>query len=124
MNTSTRLSRIPAATIFAALTCSIAVVSFASGSLDDLQVNVKYGDLDVSSASGAAALYKRIQGAAETVCHPWNHGDLYYRNLFNTCMRKAMSKAINEVNQPALFTIANAKTGTIVPHVFVHGSGR
>ena len=48
IDTSTR--PILAATIFAALTCSIASVSFASDSLDALQVKVKYGDLDISSA--------------------------------------------------------------------------
>jgi hypothetical protein len=36
-------------------------------------------------------------------------------SLFPTpaCMRKAMSNAINELNQPVLFTIANAKAAAI-----------
>jgi UrcA family protein len=117
IDTSTR--PILAATIFAALTCSIASVSFASDSLDALQVKVKYGDLDISSASGAATLYKRIQSAAETVCHPLKNPDLYPRKLFYVCMRKAISNAIIEANEPALLTIANTKAGIVTPNVIL-----
>jgi UrcA family protein len=117
IDTSTR--PILAATIFAALTCSIASVSFASDSLDALQVKVKYGDLDISSASGAATLYKRIQSAAETVCHPLKNPDLYPRKLFYVCMRKAISNAIIEANEPALLTIANTKAGIVTPKVIL-----
>ncbi|HEY6620718.1 MAG TPA: UrcA family protein [Steroidobacteraceae bacterium] len=121
MTTATRL--IPIA-IFAALTCSIAAMSFASDRFDALQVKVKYGDLDVSSTSGAATLYKRIQGAAEAACRPWNHGDLYYRNIFHACVRKTVSNAVNELNQPVLFTVANAKAAAITPNVIATGNGR
>ena len=117
IDTSTR--PILAATIFAALTCSIASVSFASDSLDALQVKVKYGDLDISSASGAATLYKRIQSAAETVCHPLKNPDLYPRKLFYVCMRKAISNAIIEANEPAQLTIANTKAGIVTPKVIL-----
>jgi UrcA family protein len=124
MNTPPRLPRILTATIFAALTCSIATLSFASDRLDDLQVKVSYGDLDLSSASGAATLYKRIQSAADTVCHSLKNPDLYYRRLFHACMRRATSNAINEINQPVLAAVANAKTGTITPNVILTGNSR
>jgi UrcA family protein len=124
MNTSTRLPPILAAAIFAVLTCSIATVSFASDSFDAFQVKVKYADLDVSRASGAATLYKRIQGAAETVCRQLKNPDLYYRKLFYACMREAMSNAINRVNQPVLLTIANAKAGTTAPNGILTSNGR
>jgi UrcA family protein len=124
VNTSTRLPRILAATIFAALTYCIATVSFASDSLNDLQTKVKYGDLDVSSASGAAALYRRIQGAAESVCHSLKNPNIYPRKLFYMCVRTAVNNAINEINQPALFSIANAKTGTTTPSVILSSNGR
>lgn len=122
MNTSTR--PILAATICAALTCGIATASFAFDSPDASQVKVKYGDLDVSSASGAAMLYKRIQGAAETVCQPLKNPDLFPRKLFYICMKKAISNAIKEANEPLLFAIANAKAGTITPKVIVTSDAR
>jgi UrcA family protein len=122
MITSARV--ILAATIFAALTCSIATVSFASDRLDVLQVKVQYGDLDVSSASGAATLYNRIRGAADTVCHPLKDPSIYPRRLFYICMKKAISNAVNDANEPVLFAVANAKAGTITPKVIVTSSAR
>ena len=129
MNTSARLPLILAITIFGALTFGGGTLSFATDRFDASQVKVRYGDLDVSSASGAAALYKRIQGAAETVCHQWEHGDLYYRNLFYTCMQKTMNNAINALNQPVLLTIAanagvNAKAGLVTAKVIVTSNGK
>jgi UrcA family protein len=127
MTTSSRISRILAATIFAALTGSIATVSFASDSPDALQVKVKYGDLNVSSTSGATSLYNRIRDAADSVCHPFrplNPGDLAARKVFTACVHKAMSNAINEVNEPALFTVADAKNGTSKPILLASGQAR
>ena len=127
MNTSTTASRILAATIFAVLTSGIATVSFASDSPDVLQVKVKYGDLNVSSTSGATSLYNRIRYAAYSVCHPFrplNSADFGERNVFTACVQKAMSNAINAVNEPALFTVANAKNGTSKPVLLASGQAR
>jgi UrcA family protein len=127
MNTSTKASRILAVTIFTALTSSIAAVSFASDSPDALQVKVKYADLNVSTISGATSLYNRIRGAADSVCNPFrplNPGDLAARKAFTACMHKAMSNAINEVNEPALFTVANTKAGISKPVLLASGQAR
>lgn len=127
MNTSTQISRILAVTVFAALTSSIATVSFASDCPDALQVKVKYADLNVSTTSGATSLYNRIKAAADSVCHPFRPlvpGDLAARKTFTACMHKAMSNAINEVNEPALFTVANTKAGTSKPVLLASGQAR
>jgi UrcA family protein len=127
MNISSRFYRTLAVGIFAALTSSIATVSFASDSADALQVKVKYGDLNVSSTSGATSLYNRIRYAADSVCHPFrplNNADLGAHKAFTACMQKAMSNAINEVNEPALFTVANAKNGTSKPILLASGQAR
>jgi UrcA family protein len=124
MNTSTKVSRILAATIFAALTCSIATVSFASDSSDPLQVKVKYGDLNVSSTAGATTLYTRIRVAAEAVCRPFNNRDFASQKLFAACVHQAMSNAVNEVDQPTLSAIYNAKTGTSKPIMLASGQAR
>jgi UrcA family protein len=124
MNTSTQLPRILAATIFAALTCGIATVSFASDGTDALQAKVKYDDLNVSSSSGAATLYNRIRTAAENVCHPFNNRDFASQKLLAACVHEAMSDAVKEVNQPALFTIYNAKTGASKPIMLASDQAR
>jgi UrcA family protein len=125
MNTSTKISRIFAVTIFAALTSGVATTSFAD--TDPLQAKVKYGDLNVSSTSGATALYSRIRGAAQSVCHPLRPltpADLQARQVFTACVQKAMSNAISEINEPALFTVANAKNGTSKPILLASGQAR
>jgi UrcA family protein len=123
MKTSTQLTRILAGTLFAALTCSIATMVLASGS-DAFQVKVKYGDLNVSSESGAATLYSRIRNAAESVCRQFNSADLGARKLFAACVHKAISDAVNDVDQPALFTIYNAKTQASKPIMLASGQAR
>jgi len=124
MNTSTWFRRALAATIFASLTSGIATVSFASDGTEPLQAKVKYGDLNVSSASGATTLYSRIRVAAANVCHPLDSRDFASQKLFAACVHKAMNDAVNEVNQPALFTIANAKAGTSKPVMLASGQAR
>ncbi len=128
MNTSTRVSRILAATIFAALTSSIATVSFASDSPDALQVKVKYGDLNVSTTTGAVTSTIGIRGAADSVCRPFKPSQDWAisarASFFTACVQKAMSNAINEVNEPALFTVANAKNGTSKPILLASGHAR
>jgi UrcA family protein len=124
MNTSTQISRILAVTIFAALTGSIATVSLASDSTAPLQVKVKYADLNVSSISGASALYDRIRNAAQSVCRPFDNADLVSKKLLAACVHKAMNNAIAEINQPALFTVANAKAGTSKPVLLASGQTR
>lgn len=122
MKTST--PRILAATIFAALSCSVATLSFASDNFDSLQVKVKYGDLNISNESGATTLYNRIQSAADTVCEPFNSRDLGQRRLFSACLHKAISDAVNAIDQPALFTIYNAKIGASKPVLLASSQAR
>jgi UrcA family protein len=124
MNTSTWFRRVLAATIFASLTSGVAAVSFASDSADVLQAKVQYGDLNVSSASGATTLYHRIRLAAQNVCHPLDNRDFASQKLLAACVQQAMSRAVNEVNQPALFTIANAKSGAAKPIMLASGQAR
>jgi UrcA family protein len=124
MSTSTRVSRILAATAFAALTCSIATLSFASDSTDALQAKVKYGDLNVSSASGATTLYNRIRVAAQNVCHPLDNRDFASQKLLAACVHEAMSNAVKEIDQPTLSAIYNAKTGTSKPIMLASGQAR
>jgi UrcA family protein len=127
MTTSTKASRILAAAAFAVLASSIGTISFASDASSPLQVKVAYADLNASSPAGAAALFNRIKAAADSVCHPLrplNSTDLGGSKVFTACVQKAMSNAINEVNEPALFTIYNAKTGAAKPIMLASGQAR
>ena len=114
-STSTQLRRMLTATIFTVLTSGFAAESIAADSTDVLQKRVTYGDLNVSSASGAATLYSRIRGAAEDVCRPLKGDDLSAKHAFESCINKAIASAVNQVGVPALAAVFNAKNGTSKP---------
>jgi UrcA family protein len=62
------------------------------------QVTVRYNDLNLTSASGAATLKRRIQRAAEAVC-----GDLSFRELqlsmqYRECVNDAADRALVQVH--------------------------
>ena len=84
-----------------------------------LQALVKYGDLNVSSTAGAAALYVRIHAAAEQVCRPFDSRELSIKRLKEACMRSAIADAVIKVDQPALFSVYNAKTRASKPIMLV-----
>ena len=72
--TSTPLRTLIAGAILSVLAFSFATVSSANDGTTPPQVIVKFGDLDISTSKGAAALYDRIQTAARrrllAICRP------------------------------------------------------
>lgn len=64
---------------------------------------VRYADLDIGHAAGAAALYKRIKMAAREVCepqfNPWQQG---FSHETSTCRHDAIERAVSDVNAPTL----------------------
>jgi UrcA family protein len=121
-NTSSQFRRILAITAFAALASGTAVCSAADGVA--LQTTVKYSDVNVSTAQGAGTLYGRIRIAAEQVCRPFNRDDLSSKTLFHKCMNHAIADAVNKIDQPALFAVYSAKTGSQKPIVLASSQGR
>jgi UrcA family protein len=77
---------------------------------DVLSVVVPFGDLDLSRSAGAAALYQRLKGAAETVCAPLDDRDLARHMSFRACVQSAISTAVAKVDQPALTAYYETKT--------------
>jgi UrcA family protein len=63
--------RKPIFTVLAALTAAVAVPAAAEPS-----VTVSFGDLDLASPAGKAALDERIEAAVEKVCSPSGRRDL------------------------------------------------
>jgi UrcA family protein len=73
-------------------------------------VVVRFADLDLSRSEGATVLYRRLKGAAETVCAPLESADLARQARFKACVQSAISTAVATVNRPALTTYYEAKT--------------
>ena len=75
-------------------------------------VIVHFADLDLSRSEGAAVLYKRLKGAAETVCAPLDDRDVARHMGFKACAQSAISAAVAKVDQPALTAYYEAKTNS------------
>ena len=109
--TPTNLRRVIATAIFSALASGGAADCTAAGT-DAPQAIVKYGDLNIASPQGAAALYTRIRAAAEQVCRSFDRRALASKELKDTCIHKAIADAVTKVDHPALFAVYSAKNRT------------
>lgn len=91
------------ASLIVTLTCGFALPASATGDSDLRKVTVKFGDLNLASPEGAAALYARIRVAAREVC--LQSSDLWGSSA--ECMHKAIADAVTKVNRPTLFVVYN-----------------
>ena len=65
-------------------------------------VIVKYGDLDLASKNGVAALHSRLNRAARQVCSPLDSRVLGLREQFDQCVTDAVTDAVRTVGNPNL----------------------
>jgi UrcA family protein len=124
VTTSIKLRGAIASAILGVLASSFAAQCIAAETGDVPQVVVHYADLNVSSPWGAAALYARIRGAADTVCPGFNLPDLASKARKKACVHKAIVDAVITVNQPALFAQYNAKNSSPLPVMIAAGQAR
>jgi UrcA family protein len=109
--TSTHRANVIAIAIFGALALVSAVRAMAADAGDVRQTVVRFGDLNLSSPRGAAALYNRIAVAAREVCDASDVDgrDLGTRAVADACVQQAISGAVTKVGRSELFAIYNAK---------------
>jgi UrcA family protein len=124
MTTSKSLRGFIASAIFGVLTTGVATISTAADGAEFLQTIVKYGDLNISTPQGAAALYNRIHAAAEGVCWPLDRGDAVSKMNVAACVHKAIAGAVTSVDQPALTVVYNAKHRQPLPIMIAAQSSR
>jgi UrcA family protein len=74
----------------------------AAPSPDAPAVIVHFADLDLTHGDGIAVLYRRLKGAAETVCALRDGRDLGSQMRFKMCWQSALGAAVTKVDQPAL----------------------
>jgi UrcA family protein len=73
---------------------------------------VKYADLNLTSKSGVAALYQRIERAATEVCQlPQGTLQLKLESELKACRADATDRAVGQLNLPPLSAMHFAKTG-------------
>ncbi len=63
---------------------------------------VSYGDLNIRSAEGAQALYRRIAAAARQVCPLPDPRDLVRAGSVHACREAAIARAVRDINNPPL----------------------
>jgi UrcA family protein len=114
--TTTSFRTLVAGAILSALALSFATVSRADDTTVP-QVTVKFGDLDVSTSQGAAALYRRIHGAAVSVCSRMYVDEQSSKWHASACLQKVIGDAVTKVNRPALSAVFASKFGESAPMV-------
>jgi UrcA family protein len=73
---------------------------------------VRFGDLNLKSQEGVAALYRRIERAAVEVCDmPQGTLQLRIESELKSCRADATDRAIVQANLPKLSALHLAKTG-------------
>ena len=64
---------------------------------------VQFGDLNLDSAGGVAALYRRLSLAAARVCGSRAFTGIYYTLAeYRSCVADATQSAVTSINRPAL----------------------
>ncbi|PXA83314.1 UrcA family protein [Nostoc sp. 3335mG] len=96
---------------FASLALAAALVSapaFAAPAADGMSATVRFGDLDLSTDAGAAALHSRIAYAARAVCGgDADQHDLNRLAAMESCRQVAMASAAPQMQ----LALANARNG-------------
>ena len=108
---ATNLPRLVIAAVLGPLAFGCAAVCIAGDHGDVPHATVKFGDLNLSTPDGAAALYGRIKVAAYDVCGAFDTDNRDQPDLIglNTCVHNAVRNAVAKVNHPALSAIYNAR---------------
>lgn len=69
------------------------------------QATVRYADLDLASADGAATLYRRIENAARRVCTTGGRLDLQAAQGRRACQQAAIDRAVATIGHPQLAAV-------------------
>jgi UrcA family protein len=76
-------------------------------------VEVSFRDLDLSTASGAAKLYRRIQAAARNVCQ-YEPTSAKEQSIWKYCVRPTVDAAVARVNNPRLTELHAGRSSPVV----------
>ena len=61
---------------------------------------VRYAELNLNTADGARALFRRIKYAAADVCGSFDGLSLAQKAIWQKCYERALVDAVSQVNQP------------------------
>lgn len=104
------LSKKAACVAIGAAAFSLVSLNAAAVSVDPPRQKVDFGDLDLSKRADTERLYRRLRIASEQVCGIWNRSTTRVAPARKQCAATALSNAVNDVGNPALLALHNAKT--------------
>ncbi|HUN26375.1 MAG TPA: UrcA family protein [Steroidobacteraceae bacterium] len=87
-----------------AAACTLASGLAQAGPVDGGMPSVKVSSagLDLGSASGARAMFKRLTAAAEGVCGVTAEFDAVHASSYRLCYKQTLGGAVRALNQPAV----------------------
>jgi UrcA family protein len=102
METGKRVSNVSLACLAVLAVAALAGAGSASAAQStESSVTISYGDLDLSTVSGANALYARLSGAARLVCGDSGRS-LVEQRAWERCYSHALSDAVERIDSPLL----------------------
>jgi UrcA family protein len=81
------------------------VASAATDADSPRSVEIRYGDLDLSTEQGAVVLYRRITAGAQQVCPPEDLHNLSAHARSRACQTAAIARAVRAVDNPKLAAV-------------------
>jgi UrcA family protein len=99
-----RVIGVAAATVLAMLGVAVfpQAAQAAGTDADALSVTLQYRNVDLDSSQGAAAFYRRIRGAAASVCRPFESSLLESKVLWSDCYTHAIANAVESIHNQTL----------------------
>ena len=73
-------------------------------------VSVRYADLNLATVEGATTLYRRIRGAARSVCGREGRS-IEDQRMWEACFHTTVSDAVATVHSPLLSTLDSGTAG-------------
>jgi UrcA family protein len=102
-----------AATAALAFTLATTSVIAAPATRGKISIQVDYGDLDLTSAAGAATLYRRIEKAARKACGGRDGlVPLHLREDATTCVQDAVDSAVERVDRETLTALHRQRSSS------------
>jgi UrcA family protein len=82
----------------------------AAVATQEVNVGVRYSKAELTSADGAARLYRRIQYAARRACGEADGRELKRHFLAQTCYERAVDAAVAKVDEPSLTALHRSRS--------------
>jgi UrcA family protein len=86
------------ALIAAAATLPVTPVRAASGGDERPSITLYFSARDLHTSQGVAGLYRRIRGAAATVCSPFDSPGVAEKQRRDKCFNQAVAQAVQSIH--------------------------